>query len=813
MRKQNMFKHLITGLTALLATTLLYAEETQPKFTIIPSTQTKWVIPVNGVATVIYTVTNQTKITRTLTMKPIPGIIQTTTGAGVCGKTFTLAHGQSCQLKLPLIGSQLSGHIVGGPVICKTNGHSDNGPDPFLCSQASLANRLDITSVGFEKASISIIPRNLKMIVGPLGLPHSSPLTVTNNSYTVTAEGITAHLPQSWTNNASPADNVSQNSTNCTSLPPRHTCQIIITQGNKLYQVENVPVYGSNTTQVFVPMSVINGYAILSVDPSSIILQYGGLPVTVSVTNISTDGSVANDVTAYLPKAFSDVGVTVSPSPIQPPTTCPKINPNNSCVFTFSPPGSGDKAVPSNGGYLPVPIRGSNTSQVAERVKLEFINATIDAEPRSLAFTGDDIIVQSITVKNISSSSSVTPVATDILLTTTANFNASALAGKVEILPSSTCTNVLQQGLTCRFDFKPISGGGPIASTTFDIAGSNTNAIPINISVTDAVLSWTNSSPVQFNKSIVLATQNIFTVSSGAGNNGATVPSLPRVLTLYNVGTIKALNVTIKVQAGSPNLPNGTKLKITNGTYGIQGLPPISCGEIDPNGSCTINIMQGTTPSSPPPAAPVPTTLEISDDFSNTLTADITLLTYGNEYANGYVYWINDIADSSKSITGRVVETSDAGRAPWNNQPNCEEYNPNESCTPVLGTNNNDGFNNTAKIINTLNGTSDSGYAAQLCYDLDASNEWYLPAACELGYDVNTPNASCGSASVPAFQNILSNAPQIAQSYEYWSSMVSDPTGSVQTSWANIIQLPSSSYNQSFLVDETLGVRCAKKFG
>lgn len=125
----------------------------QPKFSIVPvaGTVTAMLLPNNFTETVRYQVTNQTAITRTLTMTPILGVSQTTTGAGVCPNPFTLASQQTCILTLVVNGSQVApSGIHSGPVICKTNGPGNSNPDPFLCSQPSLQNTLavSVTSAG-----------------------------------------------------------------------------------------------------------------------------------------------------------------------------------------------------------------------------------------------------------------------------------------------------------------------------------------------------------------------------------------------------------------------------------------------------------------------------------------------------------------------------------------------------------------------------------------------------------------------------------------------------------------------------------------
>lgn len=133
------------GVLFLLIPFSLHAE-TQPKFTVEPLTPTTFVLPVNLTATIVYRVTNVTQITRTLTMGPISGVTQITSGTGVCSNPFTLAHGQSCLLTLQVSGAQMQQTITYGPVICKTNGPSDNTPDPFLCSQPSALNSLHVVA-------------------------------------------------------------------------------------------------------------------------------------------------------------------------------------------------------------------------------------------------------------------------------------------------------------------------------------------------------------------------------------------------------------------------------------------------------------------------------------------------------------------------------------------------------------------------------------------------------------------------------------------------------------------------------------------
>lgn len=116
----------------------------EAKFSLIANTATTISVPANRHAYVQYTVTNNTSTTRTLTIVPIPNVVQTTNDSSQCPSPFTLAPGQSCKLTLYVSGSQLTSTYSGGPVVCKTQG-SSNTPDPFLCSQAEPSMVLSIS--------------------------------------------------------------------------------------------------------------------------------------------------------------------------------------------------------------------------------------------------------------------------------------------------------------------------------------------------------------------------------------------------------------------------------------------------------------------------------------------------------------------------------------------------------------------------------------------------------------------------------------------------------------------------------------------
>jgi hypothetical protein len=115
-------------------------------WTIVPITNTTISLPSNVTATVSYRVTNVSGDSRTLAMKPIAGVTQTTTGAGVCSNPFTLGDNGSCTLTLVIPGNGLTGPISNGPEVCITG--SNGQPDSQMCYQSAIQSAsLNITPV------------------------------------------------------------------------------------------------------------------------------------------------------------------------------------------------------------------------------------------------------------------------------------------------------------------------------------------------------------------------------------------------------------------------------------------------------------------------------------------------------------------------------------------------------------------------------------------------------------------------------------------------------------------------------------------
>lgn len=263
------------------------------------------------------------------------------------------------------------------------------------------------------------------------------------------------------------------------------------------------------------------------------------------------------------------------------------------------------------------------------------------------------------------------------------------------------------------------------------------------------------------------------------GVSGSPASGLPRLITVSNTGSFTADNLNINL----PTFPSGTASSNTCGSS-------LSAGS-----SCTITITPGNiaTSTCTTGTSPVPGTITISADNSNTASTNVVVLGYGCIYQGGYVYAFDDTTLTSGSVGGKVVATTDQavrypsgiiwgsnglGRAPEHTSFDMipliselsgpsyslaqEYFNASysntdtfpfppsstfASCSGVT-----DGSCNTRNILTfydnyvTNYGISESPfslsagptnlsyYAAGLCVQtISGYSDWYLPAICEMG--------------------------------------------------------------------------------
>lgn len=162
-----------------------------PKFNIVANSVVQRTVAPNETVFVSYRVTNQTKLTRTLTLVPITGVSQLAIGS-FCPSPFTLSPGASCQLRLKIEGSLLpASGIHGGPEVCKTQWNS-NAPDPFLCSQAAPQSQLNMNKG--DGTTINAFPNPLYVDVsntGTVTVQNTGSQAATNLQVSVTPGSIT----------------------------------------------------------------------------------------------------------------------------------------------------------------------------------------------------------------------------------------------------------------------------------------------------------------------------------------------------------------------------------------------------------------------------------------------------------------------------------------------------------------------------------------------------------------------------------------------------------------------------------------------
>lgn len=252
-----------------------------PVFIITPIIKFPTEMLVNTTAVAEYTVTNNTSFSwNSIGLDfAASAMTQITTGAGVCGDTFSLTPGASCTLKLSLeAATPLT--IDQGPVICYTKAN------PVFCSQPTPGNRIDVKIVNQSGNLVTLSDD------GPLillrGVP--VPLTVTNTSATTEANNVQLSLDNIQNDIQLPVTNT------CQQIAPLGNCTITVTA--KLAALElNFPqqetLQGSNT------------------EASTVDVQLVTEPLTATPLAFSTSGNDTMTLTNLSPLPITITSVSV----------------------------------------------------------------------------------------------------------------------------------------------------------------------------------------------------------------------------------------------------------------------------------------------------------------------------------------------------------------------------------------------------------------------------------------------------------------------------------------------------------------------
>lgn len=263
------------------------AQAGTPLWTLEPLTDTTIAVPANGTAMVQYRVTNQSKKTHTLTMKPIQeGVIQTTTGLNVCGNPFVLRGNASCILSLQVNGSQLNPPILDGPVVCQ-QGFTNQ------CYRPSSTNILRLTQAPpITDAVITVTDSPLTLTLnGPTGQ-----LTINNTSTEVAATNIASDFTGTALDG-----NVTETGNTCANVPPGGSCTLTYTPGDTIVGQTDFTIQGSNTNALTAAIAIQSGSTLTAINPTAGTASGGtGFTLTgtglTGATGITFDGIAATSV-------------------------------------------------------------------------------------------------------------------------------------------------------------------------------------------------------------------------------------------------------------------------------------------------------------------------------------------------------------------------------------------------------------------------------------------------------------------------------------------------------------------------------------
>ncbi|MCW8409622.1 hypothetical protein OQJ13_11635 [Legionella sp. PATHC035] len=227
---------LLIAVIAFLFLTLSHAVKPVWTFTPDPNYPPTVSVTSIGSATIKYTITNQSRRTHTLSMKPITGITQVTS-AGNCPNPFTLQGHQSCTLNLFVNGSALQNNIKEGPVVCEQGRILE-------CYQPALANILNIT----------LIPVTTYMITPSAGAngtinPNTPQTVIAGSSLTFTATPNSGYQVDEWVVDGGRAQKGGTTFT-FANIDDNHTVEVTFTRVGTIY---------SGTAKGFVYFSTDNG--------------------------------------------------------------------------------------------------------------------------------------------------------------------------------------------------------------------------------------------------------------------------------------------------------------------------------------------------------------------------------------------------------------------------------------------------------------------------------------------------------------------------------------------------------------------------
>ena len=341
-----------------------------PLWTFEPLTATMIAVPANGTAMVQYQITNQSSKPHTLTMQPIQGIAQITTGFNVCGNPFVLSGKNSCILSLQINGSQLNSPVTGGPVVCQQGNLNQ-------CYRPSSANILRITQA----------PPIMDAVITVTGSPliltangATGQLTINNTSLEAAATNITS----SFTGTALDGK-VTETGNTCAIVPPGGNCTLIYTPGNIIVPQTNFTIQGTNTNALTAAIAIQSGSTLTTINPAAGTASGGtGFTLTgtglIGATSVTFNGIVATSVHVINSTTVTGVTPAHAVGNVEVVITTPAGGATLANGYTYAPVAVGQ---PSGGGTIACLNGGLN----------DLIAATVDNPASPIPWGGLGIAV------------------------------------------------------------------------------------------------------------------------------------------------------------------------------------------------------------------------------------------------------------------------------------------------------------------------------------------------------------------------------------------------------------------------------------
>ena len=262
------------------------ADAGSPRWTFTPLTETTLSVLSGETYLVQYTVTNQSIRAHMLTMQPIQGITQLTTGPGVCGNPFVLTGKAFCTLSLQVNGSQLTQPILDGPIVCEQG-------SVLQCYRPASANILHITQATDAGITLTNVSPSSGAASGGTGI-------------TLMGTGLTGATSVTFGGTAATSVNV-VDSTRVTAVTPAHAvgaADVVITtpSGSATYSS-----YTYETTAVGQPayggkIACLNqgNYLIAAIAGNDTVIEWGGYNQTTGATNTTNGVTNTETIVAIL---------------------------------------------------------------------------------------------------------------------------------------------------------------------------------------------------------------------------------------------------------------------------------------------------------------------------------------------------------------------------------------------------------------------------------------------------------------------------------------------------------------------------------